>query len=247
MTDNGDGTVSIVGNWDIPVGQYVELEYTVTVLDAVFLAPPHENTVDADWSSQDGVSLNERQYDDTGTSPVDGDLDADNAVFTIITTGSIGDTVFFDTNNNGIEDAGDTGITDILVTLNADTDGDGTPDFTWTDVTDAAGQYLFENLPAYDSYTVTVDPVNLPDDTVATYDLDGIDTEHVISGIALGVAESRNDVDFGYFNSGTGSIGDTVWYDADADGVLDAGEQGIGGVQLTLTAISPVTALMIFL
>ncbi len=235
MTDNGDGTVSIVGNWDIPVGNYVEIQYTATVLDAVFLAPPHENSVDADWSSQDGVSLNERQYDDTGTSPVDGDLDTDDAVFTVFTTGSIGDTVFFDTNNNGIEDAGDTGITDILVTLSADTDGDGTADFTWTDVTDADGQYLFENLPAFDSYTITVDPVNLPDGTEATYDLDGIDTEHVISGIVLGVEEVRDDVDFGYFNSGTGSIGDTVWYDADADGVLDAGEQGLGGVQLTLT------------
>ena len=235
MTDNGDGTVSIFGNWDIPVGDYVEIEYTATVLDAVFLAPPHENTVDADWSSQDGVSLNERQYDDTGTSPVDGDLDAGNAAFSVITTGSIGDTVFFDTDQSGSETPGDTGITDILITLSGDTDGDGAADFTWTDVTDADGQYLFENLPAFDNYTVTVNPVNLPDGTEATYDLDGIDTVHVISGIVLGVAEARDDADFGYFNSGTGSIGDTVWYDADADGVLDAGEQGIGGVQLTLT------------
>ena len=163
------------------------------------------------------------------------DLNRTDVDFGYTGNSSIGDTVFFDTNNNGIEDTGDTGITDILITLTADTDGDGTPDFTWTDVTDADGQYLFENLPAFDNYTVTVDPVNLPDDTVATYDLDGIDTEHVISGIVLGVDEDRDDVDFGYFNSGTGSIGDTVWYDADADGVLDAGEQGLGGVQLTLT------------
>ena len=210
MTDNGDGTVSIFGNWDIPVGDYVEIEYTATVLDAVFLAPPHENTVDADWSSQDGVSLNERQYDDTGTSPVDGDLDAGNAAFSVITTGSIGDTVFFDTDQSGSETPGDTGITDILITLSGDTDGDGAADFTWTDVTDADGQYLFENLPAFDNYTVTVNPVNLPDGTEATYDLDGIDTVHVISGIVLGVAEARDDADFGYFNSGTGSIGDAV-------------------------------------
>ncbi len=241
MTDNDDGTVSIVGNWDIPVGEYVEIEYTVTVLDAIFLPTPHENSVDADWSGQDGSDPDERVYDeDDGIdSPVDdgifADRDVGETVFTVITTSSIGDTVFFDTDQSGSETPGDTGITDILVTLSADTDGDGTSDFTWTDTTDENGYYLFENLPAFDNYTVTVDPVNLPDGTIATYDLDGIDTEHVISGIALDIAEARDDADFGYFNQGTGSIGDTVWYDADADGVFDAGEQGLGGVTLTLT------------
>ena len=148
---------------------------------------------------------------------------------------SIGDTIFFDADNSGSQTGGDTGITDVLVTLTADIDGDGTPDFSWTDITDASGLYLFENLPAFDSYTVTVDPANLPPGTVPTYDLDGIDSENSVSGIMLGVAENRNDVDFGYFSSGTGSIGDTVWYDGDADGVLDAGEQGLAGVNLILT------------
>ena len=162
-------------------------------------------------------------------------LDRTDVDFGYTGNSSIGDTIFFDADNSGDETAGDTGITDVQVTLSADINGDGTLDFSWTDISDASGLYLFENLPTFDSYTVTVNPINLPPGTVPTYDLDGIDTENIVRGITLGVAEDRLDVDFGYFSSGTGSIGDTVWYDADADGVLDASEQGIAGVDLTLT------------
>jgi hypothetical protein len=47
-------------------------------------------------------------------------------------------------------------------------------------------------------------------------------------------------VDFGYVRDPeTGSIGYTVWLDADRDGVQDASENGIGGVLVTLYGAGP--------
>ncbi|TKB05876.1 SdrD B-like domain-containing protein [Desulforhopalus sp. IMCC35007] len=144
-------------------------------------------------------------------------------------TGSIGDTIFFDVNNNGIQDSGDVGIAGVEVTLIGDVDLDGTPD-TLTAVTDRNGNYLFDGILPGD-YSVTVNPSTLPAGINQTYDLDGLDTPDA-SDLSLVAGEDNLDVDFGY--TGTGSIGDTVWYDLDEDGVLDPGEEGIAGVKITL-------------
>ena len=44
----------------------------------------------------------------------------------------------------------------------------------------------------------------------------------------LGEDEAKRDVDFGY--TGTGSIGDTIWFDQNLDGIKDGNEAGIVGV-----------------
>jgi len=122
MTDNGDGTVSIAGDWDIAVGDWVQVQYTVTVMSAGFTAGSYTNTVDADWSSQDGTDPNERVYDDSGNSPVDGTQDEDNAAFNVVATASLGDTVFFDAAGDGGEfdtASGDVGISGVDVTGSA--------------------------------------------------------------------------------------------------------------------------------
>ena len=65
MSDNGDGTISIVGNWDIAVNDWVEIQYTVAVLSAGFTSGNYTNTVDADWTGQNGSVGTERTYNDT--------------------------------------------------------------------------------------------------------------------------------------------------------------------------------------
>ena len=52
----------------------------------------------------------------------------------------------------------------------------------------------------------------------------------------LGPGDVFLNADFGYQPTGaaTGSIGDVVWFDANADGVQDANEPGIGGVTVAL-------------
>ncbi|MEW5736846.1 MAG: SdrD B-like domain-containing protein [Thermodesulfobacteriota bacterium] len=127
-------------------------------------------------------------------------------------TASVGDTLFYDFNGNGAQDAGEEGIPFITVSLYRDVDRDGTIDpgvdeLVGTQVTDASGRYLFSDL-AYGSYVVVVDTsdADFPTNVTATADPD----------------------------TNAASIGDQIFLDADGDGVLDAGEDGIPGVTLLL-------------
>ncbi len=76
---------------------------------------------------------------------------------------SIGNRVWYDTNNNGIINIGEVGISGISVSLFLDANNDGIPDNPnaplQTVTTDASGYYRFDGLPV-NSYIVCVDPVN---------------------------------------------------------------------------------------
>ncbi|AFY57075.1 putative collagen-binding protein [Rivularia sp. PCC 7116] len=142
--------------------------------------------------------------------------------------GTIGDTVYNDTNRNNQQDEGETGIPGATVTLtNPGEDGEfGTPDdTTQTTTTNENGNYSFPNLPAgnYRVTTTTPDgltPTQTPDETVALAQNQNLDT-----------------VDFGFApqEDGTGSIGDTVYNDTNSNNQQDEGETGIPGVTVTLT------------
>jgi large repetitive protein len=243
--------LGISGDWDIPVGDWVAVTYTVQVLAAGFTSGTYTNTVDADWSSQNGDQTNERIYDDAGGQTNWEDNysgDRAQAQFTVNPTGSIGNTVFFDADADGQpQEAGEVGISGVRVILTADVNNDGTPEFTQTVLTDGSGQYTFANLAAFDNYVITVDndggtgtggnAFNLVSaGYVQTYDLDGTGpgSTNVTRNVNLGVGQNRDDVDFGY--SGQNSVGDRVWYDIDGDGVQDTGEGGLIGLTVTIEA-----------
>ena len=94
--------------------------------------------------------------------------------------GSIGDTVWCDTNGDGIQDEGEEGIGGIIITL---TLPDGSE---ITTTTDDNGNYIFEGLADGD-YTVTIS--GIPDDKALT-------TAGSID-VSLGVGENYEDADFG--------------------------------------------------
>ena len=142
------------------------------------------------------------------------------------TYGSIGDQLYVDNDGSGTFNAGDTPIGGVTVTLI-----DGIGNIIMTE-TAADGTYLFDSLPA-GMYDVVVD-INDPDfpaDVANTVDPDGMNDS--TSNLNLGVGEDNLDQDFGY--EPLGSIGDTVWYDANGDGDQDAGEAGLEGATVTLT------------
>ena len=63
-------------------------------------------------------------------------------------TGSIGDYMFDDRNNNGLQDAGDAPFANESVTLyRMDHTSTGDASYTYKTTTDSSGYYLFENLP----------------------------------------------------------------------------------------------------
>jgi len=136
--------------------------------------------------------------------------------------GSLGDTVWLDANLNGVQDSSELGIAGATLTLN------GPGGTVATTTTDASGQYRFEQLAA-GSYTVTVSA--LPANLTQTFDLDGINSAGTASA-SLTEGQTRVDVDFGYGYLGT--LGDTVWLDANLNGAQDSGETGLSGVTATL-------------
>ncbi|MBT8334018.1 MAG: MSCRAMM family adhesin SdrC, partial [Deltaproteobacteria bacterium] len=133
------------------------------------------------------------------------------------------------TNGNGVQDSSENGLSGIDISISVDFDGDGIPDYTAATTTDANGNYSFDNLPAGE-YSVSVDTTSLPGDVRPSGDPDA--TLDNTSTVNLGPSQINNEQDFGY--TGTGSIGDTVYYDADGNGFQSPGERGLGGVTVTL-------------
>ena len=141
--------------------------------------------------------------------------------------GSIGDHIWLDTDGDGVDDIGEQGLPNVTVSLTG-TAADGTV-INLTTVTDSNGDYLFDNLPP-GNYTVTVTDTN----NVLT-DLDQSPGNTGSEAVTLAAGEDFLDADFGYVPAaGTAVIGDTVWFDDDADGIQDPGEIGIAGVTLDL-------------
>jgi len=134
----------------------------------------------------------------------------------VILFGSISDTVWFDTDGDGIKDDNENGLEGATVTLDPGTPGNPNDDVVM--VTDANGKYLFDNLPI-GTYTISVN-VNtitsgLPSgitiaDLIQTFDYDGIGTPNN-STINLAQGENNLDQDFAYGitsgNTGGGNSG----------------------------------------
>jgi|GEM_PF-2931480 len=198
-----------------------------------------DDLIDADdpagVSAEPTQGLSDATHDLTNPGAEPTHMSYDFAVGAQRVDGAIGNFVYLDENGNGIQDAGEAGIAGVTVNL--------TGDATATAVTDANGGYIFPNLPEGD-YTVTVDESTLPSGMAQTTSPvnPGADMGNQTNGynITLAAGEENLTGDFGYNfgdatgNTGLAALGNRVWNDADADGVQDAGEAGIGGVTVTI-------------
>jgi gliding motility-associated-like protein/uncharacterized repeat protein (TIGR01451 family) len=160
--------------------------------------------------------------------------------------GSIGDFVWKDVNGNGIQDAGEKGVKDVIVKLWS-ADASGKPvSVLKTATTDINGYYMFSDLPKAD-YIVQFVTDNVPADCrQITPPNKGTDPElsskpdpttgitPVIS-IDPSIPTKRNvkNVDAGLIPA-LGSIGDFVWKDVNGNGIQDAGEKGVKDVIVKL-------------
>jgi serine-aspartate repeat-containing protein C/D/E len=145
--------------------------------------------------------------------------------------GSIGDRVWEDLNYNGIQDPGEPGLANFVVSL---LDAIGNPTGLSMN-TDANGNYLFSNLSAGDyRIQVLAQPgyyYTKPNVGPDALDSD-VDSSGVTSIINLSPGESELDWDAGLYRKAT--LGDKVWLDRDKDGIQDANEAGVGHVAVTL-------------
>lgn len=140
--------------------------------------------------------------------------------------GLIGDRVWLDFANLGVQDANEPGIEGVRVELR-----DNSNNVLGVTFTDENGNYYFGGLPA-GTYKVVVTP---PTGMTQTYDAnDGtgpFNSPHE-STVTIPAGGINLLQDFGY--RGTGTVGDLVWRDLNANGVVNGGEAGIPGVTLDL-------------
>jgi SdrD B-like domain len=157
----------------------------------------------------------------------------------------IGDYVFVDVNGNGVQDAGDTPVQGAKVEL-LDANGNPVPGKSVT--TGADGLYLFNGLdagtykvrvtrPAGSNLVPTAANVG-SDDAIDSDFTAGDNADQVISGV-INLTGNDRTVDSGW-KVPVGRLGDTVFFDANNNGVKDSGETGLAGAKLTLQSCNGV-------
>ncbi len=225
---------------NLPPGEYyVEFDLVTNVPDGSDYVPTFQNTGTDDNIDSD---VNQMFVSDTTDFLVsdEEDLSLDAGFFIPV---SIGDTVFVDTNFNGLQDPMEPGIPGVSVSL-FDTSGTQiTMDFNGValpTMTDPNGYYKFENLPLNEYYVVfDASTASDPDalNFVATLEniggtLSANDSDINTAGISdtTNVESGEMDctLDAGYFVPV--AVGDTVFVDVNGNGLQDTNEPGIDSV-----------------
>jgi uncharacterized repeat protein (TIGR01451 family) len=156
-----------------------------------------------------------------GTFSDDGAVSVDATAVTNVGAGIAGK-VFLDANANGVSDGGETGVGGVQVCAN-----NGGPPVCVT--TAADGSYAFTGLSAA-TWTVT--------ETIATFPPGTVATTVTSRSVSVAALQQVTGIDFGlkpWQDFATpGTIGDQLWVDANADGVLDASEALLAGVTVRL-------------
>jgi uncharacterized repeat protein (TIGR01451 family) len=146
----------------------------------------------------------------------------------------IGDTVYYDVNGSGAQNAGEPGIPGVTVTLKDANGNDIDSDLSTsgiqptTTITDANGKYKFEHLP-FGTYKPVVTPLT---GYVQTGDPDGsLDNSTALTTSSTNTSNLGGD--FGF--QGTASFGDRVWVDQNNNQTQDSGETtNVPGAKVTL-------------
>ena len=239
-TTSGNGDYSFT---NLKPGNYI-VEFTKPT---GYTFSPQTNTVGDDPTDSDANTTTGR----TGTiNLVNGENDPTNDAG-LYQAASLGDKVWLDLDADGIQDANETtGVNGVTVKLYADNNTDGTPDGASIAMTTTSGNgdYLFNNLipgnyivefttPA--GYTLTIQTNTVGDDAMdsdANVNTGRTGTINLVNG----EYDPTNDAGIYQF----ASIGDTIWFDANANGLQEIGEGGMSGVQVTLldgNTMNPVT------
>jgi len=151
-------------------------------------------------------------------------------------TAAIGDLVFDDQNNNGIFDGSDAGIANVTVNLYEDSNGNGTIDagdlLIATTTTNGSGNYSFTGLAPNLNYIVQVDTADVD---LINYFSPNPFAASTANPIAVpNLVGTFTNADFGFFGQAPSSIGDTVFIDANGNGIFDAGDTPIPNVTVYL-------------
>ena len=158
---------------------------------------------------------------------------------------TLGNYVWVDANANGLQDAGELPVANVTVKLYADANGDNTPDGAAiaTTTTNASGLYNFNTCdakyvvsivtPAGYSNTITTATSADPNNATAN-DNNGVAVYNTteIRSNSINLTANNDKVDFGL--TGTLNLGNKIWIDANNNGIFDAGEAPLAGINVGL-------------
>lgn len=141
---------------------------------------------------------------------------------------SIGDFVWSDTNDNGLQDVGEAGLAGVGVVLRLSNNEvyDNT-------ITNANGNYEFANLPrgSYFLEFKLLDGYSAARKQTGDVNTDSDVNDNGFTDLLVLVGES-NAIDAGFVKNG--SIGNRIWVDLNSNGIQDNGEPGLNGATLKL-------------
>jgi len=152
---------------------------------------------------------------------VDRDLTGIDFLTVFKPVGTVSGTIFNDRNRNGVKDAGDNGVSGIIVYIDTNNNRrrEGSEP---TRTTNGSGAYTFANI---DVGTYSIRQI-LQKNWIQTVPV--LNQSRVVT---LVVDDNMTDVDFGTAPI-PASIAGMVFDDGDADGIRDPGEKGVSGVQV---------------
>jgi uncharacterized repeat protein (TIGR01451 family) len=181
------------------------------------------DAIDSDPDRTTGRTVN------TTLSPGENDMTWDAGIMRVA---SIGNYVWYDANDNGLQDVGENGVENVIVRLynSADT-------LIGTTTTDPDGLYLFENLVPGDYYVIFTLPsghVFSRRDQGADDALDSDPDRTTGRTATTNLLPDEHDLTWDAGIMQVASIGDRVWNDVNDNGLQDAGELGVAGVTVTL-------------
>jgi protocatechuate 3,4-dioxygenase beta subunit len=145
---------------------------------------------------------------------------------------NLGDFVWLDVNGNGVQDAGEPGVSNVTVTLYG-----SASNVVATTVTDVNGAYGFTNLvpagyavgftaPAGYQFTLR----NATNDAAADSDPDRMSGRAALVTLSSGQSDTTQDA--GLYVPAV--LGNYVWWDLDTNGVQNVGEASVSNVVVTL-------------
>jgi hypothetical protein len=143
----------------------------------------------------------------------------------------VGDTVWYDMDQNGVRDPGEAGIEGIMVqlkTLGADgRPGTGDETLVGSTLTSENGMYLFKNVAPGAYYVAVV--AGLPVGVSNT-----VRAPNPTRSFTVSAGAQYLDADIGYMLDSPAAVGNLVWRDDNNNGQRDASEAGIPGVTVDL-------------
>ena len=232
-------TTNATGNYQfnsIPPGTYY---LTITPPPGYFISTPNVGNNDELDSDVDALTGRTAPF---SLTPGQHDSSWDLGIYSLEPPATLGDRIWFDTNDNNIQDEGETGILGVQVVLYR---ADGTQVATTT--SDVDGHYMFNNLAPGNYYLHFIAPAGyLPvladqeENDLVDSDADPRSGQTPLFTLPGGVNAHEWDAGFTLRNPITDRIvlpavlGDRVWYDIDQDGFQDNGEANAADVTVKL-------------